>query len=1634
MKSWFLFMWCWIAIFLAPVHAALNTKGEGNFTSSAYVVFDDDVASSEALKPILMEFSFTDAFLHAVRMMQTAADVPHQPHEQNQGVPDNDDETDQEPFMDYDNLDILQDFPGDQEWWFFRPDPHNLGRRETMHLQVTAATSMREIEQSLTAAWPDLRPGRPDWEILLAHYNAFDGFHAPLTAGSSAFIVKVQNDLDQGLAQRSIILLSLRTWIATTGYAATSPLRAFVVDTQSYVREFFQSIDFHQRCDRAPCAIEHNGQVITPWNHEYPLRCWDGDFVQVQAVARAEALMQITGLHDASHYPTLDEMPEAFQQNALQSLTGLGVEDDQILLITGNFQISMTSWIRDIYKFTEMQVIIKQRLGVFLPEGDNIVFMRFNLQTPFNVYDLYDGIVQYMLDGDEQNWNFVAIKEIANSHLNMDTQILGIHLETHQSFFELDALCLVEIHLQQNFRGTLAFPDIEYKSRYFPVLMTEEQMWGQLDLDRLCIDEDCTTVVDGRFILRGDRFAVEDGSFIQIYIGDEHETMSTQSEAGETSELIGHTQEMEIHAAEGPRDVEQPDLTTGQFGSLPFSPWGSICLSLHKHFPALSWGLFLTSWTAVAIQLQVMRVGEAQHPGPRIWIGTTNPSGLRGKEESYFELPTGIWGISETHLTALNQRNANSAMHRLSLRKNRFLQLQHGAPVLPRTASSTAGTWSGVSIATDLACRAISIPWPHSEFALGRVQLVQAWYGPFHVSGANLYGWPKSPTWPRATEATEQLLAHVTKEMVLSRTGPRFVIGDFNCDVLESPSVAIWKAQGWINIQDWAFEQHGRAYTYTSKQVNILDHVFVSPELAQFLCSVDSWNLFADHTAIGAEFDIPVRMVEQVVWPMPAYIPYGKVNMEKWHQQPLELNIQGSVDERFQQLSVAFENSFDGCIDAPGQKLPPAMRGRGQKSSPEKRQQQTPLLRPSRPGEVQPSSDLLGRTVHKWFLQLRRLQSMLHSLKANKQTWDAWIYRAELWRSIKQAKGFEQGFVKWWTLRQVQCQGSPQNWPDRVPTVQVMQCLFQDYEINYRRFEAWHAKQRSDMLQLTLMENQEKVFAMVRPTCKAPLQHLEERWDVPVLGISDDRTQLHLEQEIPVDNTCIAEIDRQHIHVTAADGPVVSLAAKVEEEDPEMVRITKHHSTVDQIQEHLAAFWKARWWKEPPSHADWQRIFDFCAAYIPKQPEMHEDITLAQWHTINKRYGKTSARGPDGYARRDLQWMPECLQEEMVCQINNWEATGTFPKPLCTGFVHPLPKREDSVLVNDFRPVIIYSMIYRSWSSLRARQYLKLIKTFAGCHQFGFLPQKENTEIWMVLQGWIEDSTVSQQAIAGYVADIEKAFECLPREPLLWLGRRMGMSRKVLAVWKFFLDNMTRRFMLSNQIGPALASTSGFPEGCGMSCVAMALTNVVFHKYMDAYSRITSLSFVDNLELVGRSVQSVHEGVLTMEAWASMWMLKLDASKCYAWASSPTLRSQCQAAGWNIKTHAKDLGAPMTYGSKHSVVDQLDRIKALKPLWAMLRRLNCPTWAKQRVLFQAMWPRAYYGSAICCMSWTHTKALRTEAMRALKWNRGGASPGMRLGVLSAPLTDPGYYHFWQTILTFRRVLQKQPGFLDLWKS
>ena len=204
-------------------------------------------------------------------------------------------------------------------------------------------------------------------------------------------------------------------------------------------------------------------------------------------------------------------------------------------------------------------------------------------------------------------------------------------------------------------------------------------------------------------------------------------------------------------------------------------------------------------------------------------------------------------------------------------------------------------------------------------------------------------------------------------------------------------------------------------------------------------------------------------------------------------------------------------------------------------------------------------------------------------------------------------------------------------------------------------------------------------------------------------------------------------------------------------------------------------------------------------------------------------------RGAQMDFQDDLHWMPSDLVTELLRQIDTWESNSQWPSALLAGFAHPLPKKADAQYVGDYRPIIIYSTIYRSWASFRARAILRHLSTFVDGHQFGFLPGYEAAEIWLLLQGLIENAHLHGDVRCGFVTDIIKAFESLPRDPVYFLCEWLGVPPRVLGLWKSFLNNMTRRFRLGDSVGDSLQSTSGFPEGCAMSCVAMGMVDLSFH-------------------------------------------------------------------------------------------------------------------------------------------------------------------------------------------------------------
>lgn len=100
-------------------------------------------------------------------------------------------------------------------------------------------------------------------------------------------------------------------------------------------------------------------------------------------------------------------------------------------------------------------------------------------------------------------------------------------------------------------------------------------------------------------------------------------------------------------------------------------------------------------------------------------------------------------------------------------------------------------------------------------------------------------------------------------------------------------------------------------------------------------------------------------------------------------------------------------------------------------------------------------------------------------------------------------------------------------------------------------------------------------------------------------------------------------------------------------------------------------------------------------------------------------------------------------------------------------------------------------MVYRSWSSLRAKECLRHLSNLVDQHEFGFLPGREATQVWFTLQAYyLEVCILAGQDRCGWITDIQKAFENIPRDPICWLALKLGTGdRSVVGLFSRWYDH-----------------------------------------------------------------------------------------------------------------------------------------------------------------------------------------------------------------------------------------------------
>ena len=1011
----------------------------------------------------------------------------------------------------------------------------------------------------------------------------------------------------------------------------------------------------------------------------------------------------------------------------------------------------------------------------------------------------------------------------------------------------------------------------------------------------------------------------------------------------------------------------------------------------------------------------MIRFGEATNPGPSVHfeadhftVGAFNPSGLRNKAQ-YFQthLSYGdLWLVTETHFYGKDVSRFRAG---LSAAKSAHRYCLTDRTSVGRSLTSQS-SWKGVGILSKHPTRALPNNMPTHVQDSGRSLLFTTLFGDVWISGGAIYGEPNSSHYPSYLKNNEMQLHHVASHVCHLCTGPRVVGGDWNVTQDCLPAFAMLVNAGFRDIQDVALERWGVPLQATCKSRTRKDFLYLSPELQELLFATDvCHDVWPDHSVLVGSFHAPKFAPDMHVWPMPEQIPWPQQFScdISWPAEPGDMTL--AYAEVWKKLEASAQDQCPFPVSH-------RMMGRAKRLTPKRvRGGLFAPVKLARKGDFQPT--FFGSSVKhsQWLRQVRRLQS--YARMAGSSATQLGVTRAELWGAIVRAKGFHHSFSLWWSESCFKTWDAPITCPVCPPDADIAGAMFESLSMAVRDLECTLRASSRQYAKYRRAQNPNLVFQDIRPPAVPGVDVLLQ----PIRAVVEDVDVG--EQKIVLDRAC----DFHPEGVISCKGQPIDVVCH--SEDAIWVSDTTHVSIGDTIsqtkfvgkhEDLAAAFvgaWKERWMR----HADvaperWNEIVSFARRFLPPLQLQWPSMTVHDFRMILRRKKKTTSPGFDGVTLLDLQRMPDNVLQVFCDMFISSEHSGKWPAQLIDGRVISLAKVACPATPADFRPITIFGLLYRVWSSYHSQKSLSLLDAALPDTLYGGRPGRYAAQVWSKLLWSIEYSFQHSVELTGLVADLQKAFNMLPRLVVFEVAGHLGLPSPMLLAWAGALTQMKRRFLLRGSLTDGVSSVTGFPEGCGLSCVAMVLIDYVFHAWQQHFFPLcTALSYVDDWQLLCPHSSMMSHAKACLDRFVAAVDLQLDAKKTYAWSITNEGRRTLREAGFTVVLASKNLGAHAQFSKKHLNASLVDRVQSMSSLWSRLRLSASSYRNKVRALLVAAWPKALHAVAATAVGDGMLHTLRTGAMKGLSADGAGSNAWLQLGLVEHPMADPGFWAIIQTI-------------------
>lgn len=258
-----------------------------------------------------------------------------------------------------------------------------------------------------------------------------------------------------------------------------------------------------------------------------------------------------------------------------------------------------------------------------------------------------------------------------------------------------------------------------------------------------------------------------------------------------------------------------------------------------------------------------------------------------------------------------------------------------------------------------------------------------------------------------------------------------------------------------------------------------------------------------------------------------------------------------------------------------------------------------------------------------------------------------------------------------------------------------------------RRFEQSLTAHRTRVAKQRRQDHMKYVFADCKDPRPKPIDSLVQRTEVIIEDVVPAENAVVLAQPVTLDAS-LPMVTGGIPRVIVAHCEDKVWLESVDDIEVGQTLIQEEIASSDAaIMQKLREVWEPRWNKlSHVTASHWDDINSFAAKMLPPIQWSFPAWTGTQVRAQIQMKKPTAGVGPDGVTQTDLAALPSAGCEALADMYKAIENGATWPIQTSTRFVASLAKCEDATGPDQYRPVTVYSLPYRLWSSARSRQAL----------------------------------------------------------------------------------------------------------------------------------------------------------------------------------------------------------------------------------------------------------------------------------------------------------------------------------------